>query len=326
MKAIIYLPQNIETPINSIVNQNIGIRYAYARSADTRSTNDPGQDFLGLSYDESSVVFAVCDGVSQSFFGDVAARFLGQSLIDWLQNMPANRHDPEEVREALSGFLHQITGEATKVVQGISLPNDLSPLFRDVLEQKRRLGSESTFICGRIDLPTQNRDGQILLAWMGDSRLRIWSGETEISEQLPGAFLTQQRWSTRQGPLHGDPHIYVASLERGQPPAIRKLSIYSDGFSLLDGFNEALPSVTVQKLIEQSWTMSASDDISFLEIWFGGFPEMIETLKLDPPSNIRTAVSNEQLQLVWERLKMPPSMQSSLLEEKIDLSNISTKM
>src|SRR3954469_7654453 len=59
-------------------------RYAYARSADCRRAGQVGQDFLTIRCDGRAVAFAVCDGVGQSFFGEIAAGLLGSALLDWL--------------------------------------------------------------------------------------------------------------------------------------------------------------------------------------------------------------------------------------------------
>src|SRR5436305_10544756 len=92
------LPQDRETPVQVGRRGGFAWRCAYSRAAETRKAGDLGQDFLAFLYDDSTFAFAVCDGVGQSFFGELASSFLGNALINWLwQDLPGTM-DVEAVR------------------------------------------------------------------------------------------------------------------------------------------------------------------------------------------------------------------------------------
>src|SRR5262245_61247445 len=55
-------------------------RWTYRRSADSQKSGAVGQDYLTMRYGGSTLTFALCDGVGQSYFGDVAAGLLGDAL------------------------------------------------------------------------------------------------------------------------------------------------------------------------------------------------------------------------------------------------------
>ena len=80
----IILPQSTETNIARQKKGNFYYRYAYSRSSDTQKANDLGQDFLAFSSNKNRFAFALCDGVSQSFYGDLGARILGTKLLQSL--------------------------------------------------------------------------------------------------------------------------------------------------------------------------------------------------------------------------------------------------
>lgn len=268
--------QDRELPVQVVRGQVLAYRFAYARSADSRAAGDVGQDYLAARERERTFAFALCDGVSQSFYGDLAARYLGDALVDWLLERLPPAGDPGTIRTALTAHLRDLTGRATELVQRQSLPPDVSPMLRDVLNEKRTLGSESTFVCGRIDLPDHDSpSGRIVLAWMGDSRLRLWRGDSSLPVALGGVFETAQRWSSRRGLVGGTLNVYVAPLQQaGQP--VTRLMTYSDGLSALDGRGQDLADQAIQALIARAGEAATSDDIAFLEVWVGPVPLHIE--------------------------------------------------
>jgi hypothetical protein len=277
-------------------------RYAYARSADSRAADETGQDYLTFSESGTWFAFALCDGVSQSFFGDIAARVLGDGLLKWLEGLPS----AELVRpgEALVGFLGELTRRATEWVQEYPIPEEISPMLQEVLEEKRALGSEATFLCGRIDLPGAGLpEGRLLLAWMGDSRLRFWGPAGERSAELGDTFHTDQRWSTRRGPVNGRPHLFVAPLASGgrQLEVVRVLA-YSDGLAALDEHHEAPTNVALRELIATAAESATSDDISLLEIWLAKVPERIKARPLPTVTGVAVGTEGNRLMVRWAAL------------------------
>lgn len=293
------LSQNDETLVQFVCRQPFSYRYAYARSADTAAAGDVGQDYLALRHDDRTFVFALCDGVSQSFYGNIAGRFLGDALIAWLwEGLPSDT-DGSTIGAKLNAWLLVLTAPATELVQQHTLSADLPPMLREVLEQKRASGSDSTFVCGRIDLPDGDQSqGRLILAWMGDSRLRIWGPEGERSAELGGRFDTAQRWSSRRGPVHGQPNIYVSSLVQGGQPVILSLAAYSDGLSRLDG-RQPPSNFGLQAAVDDAHDDAASDDISYLELWLGPVPARVEAEPLPAPQDVAIMSAADGALVSW---------------------------
>lgn len=259
------LSQEQEVSIETFSYKCFNGRYAYARAAETQKYGDKGQDFLTFQTNGDSLVFVLCDGVSQSFYGELAASSLGISLRNCLfEKLPVSM-DVDEIFTCLHDHLHMITEEVSVQVNHYPLPEDMLPLLRSVLEEKRAKGSETTFICGRIDLPgPEFEQGRVILSWLGDSRLRIWSEDEEISELLGGSFQTKERWSSKLGPVGRKTNVFVTDLSGEK--RLTRIAAYSDGLAALDDFCRVLKDDEVQALIKEAEESAGSDDISFLEI------------------------------------------------------------
>lgn len=259
--SLIQVPQKTETPIQQILREKYGLRYAYARSMESRSSNDLGQDYLTFVEDSTSVVFALCDGVGQSFYGNLAAKYLGDSLIEWLVSRPIEGSQAGDVAKEMAQHLFALTERAADLVNQYPLSENMPAMLRQVLERKKELGSETTLVAGKIEI----RTGRVLLVWMGDSRLRIWDQDGETTNQLGQTFLTSERWSTRKGPV-GDVHVYI-----GQTGNVYRVVAYSDGLARLDDRLQGAPpsNQAVDRIIAEVSEAPTSDDISLFEFWFG---------------------------------------------------------
>jgi len=283
------VPQDRETAPQVFMSGGFRCRYAYARSADTQAANDRGQDYIAVALDDMTLCFALCDGVSQSFFGDLAAGTLGEGLVTWLAGrLPTGTAD--ELASALRTCLLDLTAAGTARVQAQRLPSGLPPVVTDVLEEKRRRGSESTFVCGRIDLPGAPwPEGRLVLGWMGDCRLRLWRRtavdaftESEHPVQSGDTLLTKERWSTRTGPVGGDPHLVVSTLAAVGQVAAGRLLAYSDGLAVLDSRTASPSDADLQALIAATGRGATSDDVSLVEITWPTDSHATASLRAQP--------------------------------------------
>jgi hypothetical protein len=252
------LPQDRETDLTTLQAPHCQIRYAYARSDESQLAGENGQDELCFNVDEQRVCFALCDGVSMSFMGDLAAAFLSRALVEWWLNVPTLKLADRDLSGTFTAFINGLTGEAMQRVAGYKFPPDLAPMFVEVLEQKRALGSESMFVSGVIDFSSK----RIALTWMGDSRLRIWHNTQDLTQQNLGkAFQTNERWSSRRGCI-GQTHIWQSKLS-----AISRLAAYSDGLAILDGKMDSPYALsTLQQITRMVHEMPNSDDLSYFEV------------------------------------------------------------
>ncbi len=265
---LVQVPQEHDTPLQRGRSGGFAWRYRYARAADAREAETSGQDYLTLHVAEGSLAFALCDGVSHSFFGNLAARFLGDSLLSWLdQEATLTGEVNSSLGTALREHLAAIVDEATAVVEQFPLPAAMPALQREALEEARQRGSESTFVCGRIDFPDGSvAHGRLLLAWMGDSVLRLWGPDGEISSMLEGAFATAERWSSRSGPVGSSPHVFVCPLLVEGRLAITRVAAYSDGLQALDRSADLPDDETLELLVAALADSPTRDDVSFLDI------------------------------------------------------------
>jgi hypothetical protein len=281
------IPTKQETPTTSVQRATYGYRYAYARSLECKGIGDTGQDYLVISESETRLSFALCDGVSQSFYGDLAARFLGEALVDWLLISPVDLSS-SELAMAITQYLNLLKGPAGDHVIEFRLPEKLAPMLQNALDKKRAIGSESTFIAGLIDIAAN----VIVLVWMGDSRLRIWGHGIELTSKFENTFNKQERWSTSKGPV-GRVHSFIISLNQ-----ITHFIVYSDGFEKLDQkFTFGIPSNhAIDKQIEEA----GEDDISFFEFWIGKLPNLKTEIPAKP-TGIAAYFHQDLLKVSWTR-------------------------
>lgn len=280
----IRVDQANKTPVTTHIGPELSYRYAFDRSADSIQSNALGQDYLTICSEGERLAFVLCDGVSQSFFGDLAARILGEALVEWLWYQASDFLTNESDFADIMGYLlDQISETARIQVANYTLPEGLAPMLQAVLENKRGLGSESMFSAGYLDLSAR----MVHLAWMGDTRLRIWGRHTERTADLLGKdnFQTRERWSTHRSRI-GTLHTARISTQK-----IFRLVAYSDGMAKLDRrIGQGSPSnTTLERLIEESKLLPTSDDISLLEVSWGKKPQW-DRAQPKPPAHVKANV------------------------------------
>ena len=290
-ESITCLPQEWETPTQVVRRVGFSYRYTYARSADSQASGERGQDYLTIREDEQRLAFALCDGVSQSFFGDLAARWVGEALLSWLWEELPPSDDHEKLQVSLAHRLRALAATAQEQVNTLPLPEGLPLMVRDVLEAKRALGSQSTFAGGMIDTAAK----RFILVWMGDSRIRLWGPDgLEHTDELGDTFHTHERWSSHQG-LVGEVHVFTAPLE-----GVSRIAVYSDGLAQAAGSLATSPrNQALDALITDAGHSPTSDDVSFLELWLGAAPDL-GPLPLPAPVRVDVTRMAGQLRTTWQ--------------------------
>ena len=286
MSNILALPQESDTYPQIFNKDNFSFRCAYLRSNESRSYGDPGQDFIAVKTMPDVFMFALCDGVSQSFLGNIGARYLGLGLMQWLEACE-DTFEKGRLQASLSTYLVNYSGKVSEEIANYALSPEMPDMVRTVLEKKRDMGSESTFVCGRIDFPNRAfNQGRALFAWMGDSRLRFWCRDRERSDELGTEFITKQRWSSRKGPVGGDPHVFADIIEEESGKmTIDRLLSYSDGIASMDKTDQPITNNALKRLIINNMTIPENDDISYLELWLDGVPSYLNTQDDDVKNN-----------------------------------------
>ncbi|GKU77593.1 hypothetical protein L3i20_v219900 [Paenibacillus sp. L3-i20] len=238
--------------------------YGYSRSTEARESEDIGQDFLTFFEEKDYVSFAICDGISMSYYGDFASSFLGESLLQWLLTIDEAEVETEALSAHLHTYLLDKAKEADERLKDHQIPTYIKGMLRDVLLSKKKLGSGSIYGCGRIDWPCEAYpEGRIVLAWQGDIRIRLWSEGHERKGLFGNRFHTREQWNSVSGPVGGSPHTYVGDLlglgsEGG-------LLLYSDGLQALDSMEQVLPEEMSSTIRSESLNLS-SDDMSIFQV------------------------------------------------------------
>jgi hypothetical protein len=257
---LITLPQNCETeasvewlPAPELPGGIIGLTYLYARSRDSRTAGTTGQDFLAYRWDQDRVIFVLCDGVSQSFYGEIAARFLGERLAEALWTQP--QLSPWAMGELLTMWVT----DGSAAVQAKRIGAHLPEMHRVALERKREVGSETMFLAGYVD-----RVKRVLsVYYMGDMTLSLWDHDGE-SLPIPDAqFLTKERWSTLHGMKNGTVRYHLIPLD-----PIAHFTAHSDGVGRYGSRFGSVAQDMLNSMAEELVNQPASDDISVLDIDF----------------------------------------------------------
>ena len=257
---VLQTDQKKKTPVhNGPKTAPYFFRLGLDRSRDTQKSNQSGQDCISVQWTATRLSATLCDGVSQSFFGELAAAELSNKLSQFLLALP-NENDPNFIHDTIRAFLNNLSSTFSRTVEEHSL-EDVEPAFlRAVLEKKRYLGSEAVFTSVLLDKTTS----LMLLVWAGDCRLRLWLRGEEVTRELLSTetFLTQERWSSSRGVI-GNLHLALFPFS-----SFDTIVSYSDGLALLDEktniFQES--NVALEHYVSQTKSLASSDDVSFLQI------------------------------------------------------------
>lgn len=239
-------------------------QYGYSRSAEARELGDTGQDYVTFIEGEDSIVFALCDGISMSYYGDFAASFLGESLRDWLTTLDPASNETTELSHQLYELLKVKAEEARKQLIDHHIPSYINGMLREVLLAKKKLGSGAIYACGRIDMPSEDiPQGRIVLIWQGDIRIRMWAGAQEKKGYLGDRFHTREQWNSTAGAVGGIPHVYMDHLMNWGNQG--KLLLYSDGLQAMDHIDDTSQE-GMSRIMKKEADNPSSDDMSIFQI------------------------------------------------------------
>ena len=232
-------------------------RYGYGRAIEKATQGEMGQDFLGVYIKDDICNFTLCKGIGKKDQKSLASRNLGNMLMEWLDTT-------EDWSSA--GFLSFLKNTAplslADLNTGTTQEENLAFMGK-VFEEMQLQDLDAMYICGRLELPTLERPiGRIWMAWQGDSRLKYWRDELEVSQYFKQTMTTDEWWSASDGPVGGAPHVYQSRLEYGMP---MRLQLYTEGLSDLDPIGDWLPDEQIQILFDAPHTDGLRDDAGFLE-------------------------------------------------------------
>ncbi len=262
------LRQDIESPLTPVLTPIGTVLYLYARSGDSVSGNTVGQDYITFRYGGLDLCFAVCDGVGQSFIGDLAARILGDGLVEWLWEIeqPA---DAASFSQAVARSLNQLTATSARQVAEFQLPPGLPPILAQALEMQRQYGSEAMFVAGRLAL--DGDDPWVALCWLGDAPMAAIDIDGKLVDLGPRGH-TSERWNATAG-VKGEVHTWVGSGKR-----VARVAGYTDGL----GIDHVPTDADLARLMAAWKETPPADDAALFDVRLAHSPQTVGEAAVPP--------------------------------------------
>jgi hypothetical protein len=159
----------------------------YRRSVDFDEGDKRGQDYAIARGGNGYIVGVVADGVSQSFYGDLAAKKVSEWLVEHLWNTPATPPSDLQLEKSLKTLEEEFAAE----VEAFEVPEHLPWMLRDNLESVRqKSGSQSVFTAFVLDL----LNSRLSLYQVGDVIAIIHYSDNSSEEAQPASI--KGRWSS----------------------------------------------------------------------------------------------------------------------------------
>jgi len=255
------VPQTTETPVTFVSAPGAYVRFAYSRSSDSMANHIEGQDYLCFQHNDQRLVFVVADGVGSSFCGNLAARIVGDGLLEWLWALDILYvGGADALGEAAVSFLNRLQKQAQHEVEAYEIPGQMSPLIRQALEGQRAYGSEAIFAAARIDYPNPSvPQGLISVFWMGDTQIHVL-GEQGEAFALGGVWENSNRWSTARG-VRGKLCAWMRELS-----GVGRVTAFSDGLSAHAAGLLSYSDDKLNREIVLGARLPTSDDVAFIDV------------------------------------------------------------
>src|SRR2546421_2423233 len=117
------------------------VHIGYQRCCEFDEGDQPGQDYAVVRAGGGHIVGVVADGVSGSFYGNLAAEYVATWLMDELWRHCTSAPDAE----AMERLLKEAEAKFADSVKGYRIPETLPPYMIPILERKRHKGSQAVF-------------------------------------------------------------------------------------------------------------------------------------------------------------------------------------
>ena len=254
--------QTIDTLTRVQINSHVCVRLLSVRCREAQTQSLLNQDYASIISNDNgdSLSFCVCDGVGSSYKGDFAARYLTTQLLNWLQELTEVPGDIELFTNTLHGLLDLWAYDARIKLKKMLIPPETPSLAREVMEELRdTYGSETVFLCGRIDAFHRSQPAQAVFCWMGNVAARL---TTPPHKEIVLGHTNDKsgRWSTAQG-RRGEVGVWHTSI-----PVLERLIVHTDG---LDSIGKNLALLTDDQWYAQTQhllSLPTNDDMTALEI------------------------------------------------------------
>jgi hypothetical protein len=223
------------------VEMRISLGYRRYRYCD--KSDEPGQDFAIACWDRQYLVGVLADGVSQSFYGNLAAGHVCSWLLPQLWQ---RRADPPEESELEAG-LKQAERDFAGIIEGVSLDH-VADFLRPALEATRRTGSQAVFAAFVWEFTKQRG----CLYQVGDAIAIVQRNDHPEKIEAP----PRGRWSSA-----GKSELLLRRTLLRETTAIL---LKSDGADPNWGCEIARQTASDSEFLEMANRRAENDDVSFV--------------------------------------------------------------
>jgi hypothetical protein len=250
------------------------INLGYRRWVEFDATNGTGQDAAVIRFDDDHVVGLVADGVSQSFYGDIAAR----EVTDHLLEMLWNRRQQPLSSDDLATFLRKLETPVHALVEQQALSGELNELVRDALEATREQGSQTVFAAFVLDL------------WRR-SAIIYQAGDVSAVIHTEGAAPTVTQGRSGRWSSAGHSKLNLETIHFSSVSAI---VLHSDGLPSQWGVQETDIAPSDEYFREQAGKRAIDDDVSFVSV------VMPASSTSRPAPNRQGSVESPRAEMKWQ--------------------------
>ena len=127
------------------------VSVGYRRCHDFDAANKSGQDFAAVRYTSQFLVGVVADGVSRSFYGQVAATHVAEFLLKQLWERRKTPPPSADLETSLKSLEPLVAEE----LENIEIPGNLPRVQIESLEKVRLKGTQAVFSCFVFDITAE---------------------------------------------------------------------------------------------------------------------------------------------------------------------------
>jgi hypothetical protein len=269
-------PSSAQKYFDVIKMQNYIFNYAFIPNTTNQSSNSRGEDTLFFAEYQKEIIAIVCDGVSQSCFGDIAAKNVAHALYqEWAKLVSQQLLSRDNIKARTNEFIQTAlftAGYATASEVQAKLDNMPNSTIKELLiDANNNSGSQSTFaFCFTFEQ-------SIIFAWMGNTRIMFRGNELDqqINDTDSRFSNDKIRFSShidilqKSGGMRGEPHIEVIDLKNCSN---WKVIIHSDALEESKTlFYQQPTSYNANGNLSYEnicWDASEQDDTTLLEIFY----------------------------------------------------------
>lgn len=224
----------------------------YRRFKDFDSSNGSGQDFAIIGHDQLFAIGVIADGVSQSFFGDIAAKVISTNLYNFLWENRCLIPEKQRVEDYLNSLCQKVNEE----ISTINL-NEYGSILQKALSETKRKGSQTVFASFILNLKTKKS----IFYNVGDIEVIVYQKDgSDFYFQKVSAANANGRWSSA-----GKSDLLMDVKELSNVVGI---VAYSDGLvsKSLSDWGEDFSYAKLKEFRKVAEKEASRDDVSFISV------------------------------------------------------------